>query len=143
MDFLITELPNSAIGWIGLLIGAVAIGFMAYLAYNRNRDGADDRLIKILQTTVEEMEKKVDSQGEEIEELTLKVAALTTTNETLTRILQGRDENTQRFQAEVLAAVKIGGDTNEIAKRNEVSLGKLTDLISAHIVAMETSGKKG
>jgi hypothetical protein len=142
MDFL-TQVPNTTIGWVGLTLAVISAGFTAYLVYNRNKDGADDRLIKILKETVDTLEKRVTKQDEDIRGLTKTVTELKTTNETLTKVLQGRDDTTLTFQREVLRAVGIGVETNEIAKRNEKSLGKLIDIISAHIVAIETAGDKG
>lgn len=121
------------------MLAAIAAGFAAYLAWSRQKDGADDRLIGILKGTVEELEKKVNKQDEDIKGLVLRVAELKTTNETLTRILQGRDEATIEFQRNVMAAVSTARDTHDLAINMEKSLNKLTDLISAHIVAIETS----
>lgn len=138
----ISQLPNSPIGWIGLLLAAIAGGFSAYLIYTRQKDGSDDRLIGILQKTVDELEKKVNKQDSDIQALTAKVADLKSTNDTLTKVLQGRDEATLAFQAKVLEAVTIAHETNGRSKELEKSMNKLTDLISAHIVAIETQDAK-
>lgn len=138
----LSQLPNSPIGWIGLTIAAIAGGAGAYVVYNRNKDGSDDRLIGILQKTVDELEKKVNKQDVDIQALTTKVADLKSTNDTLTKVLQGRDEATLAFQSKVLEAVALAHETNGTTKALEKSMGKLTDLISAHIVAIETQDTK-
>lgn len=140
MDFNLPDsLPTTFTGWVLLGIAVAGASIVAFLFYSRQRDGADDRLINILKQTVEELEKKVEAQDGDIKELTKKVNTLQTTNETLSKVLQGRDEATLAFQRELLQAASRGTETNEIAKNIEKSIGKLTDLLSAHMVAMETA----
>lgn len=134
----LSQLPNSPIGWIGLTIAAIVGGFTAYMFYNKNKDGADDRLINILKETVDQLEEKVNKQSEDIKTLTIKLDELERENETLVEVLQGRDKSTLEFQRQMLEAMRIGMETNGLAKETASSLNRLTDLISAHIVAIET-----
>lgn len=134
----LSQLPNSPIGWIGLTIAAIVGGFTAYMFYNKNKDGADDRLINILKDTVDQLEEKVNKQSKDIEMLTIKLGELERENETLVEVLQGRDKSTLEFQRQMLEAMRIGMETNGLAKETAESLHRLTDLISAHIVAIET-----
>lgn len=154
MENFLTSLPTSPIGWIGLGIGAVATAFAAYLWYNRQKDGADDRLINILKETVDALETKVDKQKTEhdenveeltkkIDDLTVKVEELEQENGRLVEILQGRDKATLEFQKQMLQAVQLSMETNGLAKETALAIHKLTDLISAHIVAIETADGKG
>lgn len=138
MEEFLTSLPTSPIGWIGLTLAAIAAGFTAYLFWSRQRDGADDRLIGILKQTVDELEKKVNKQDEDIKSLVGKVDRLKYINETLTKVLQGRDEATLAFQRELLNSASTAKETNQIAQNLEKSIGRLTDLLSAHMIAMET-----
>lgn len=138
----ISQLPNSPIGWIGLIIAAIAGGAGAYMVYNKQKDGADDRLINILKGTVDALEEKVNKQSEDIKALTEKVDDLERENETLVEVLQGRDKSTLEFQRQMLEAMRIGMETNGLAKETSNSLNRLTDLISAHIVAIETQDNK-
>jgi len=124
------------------VLAAIAGGFSAYIIYNRNKDGSDDRLIGILQKTVDELEKKVNKQSDDIESLTKKVDELERENETLIEVLQGRDKSTLEFQRQMLEAMRIGMETNGLAKETASSLNRLTDLISAHIVAIESQESK-
>lgn len=153
MDFIISELPHTVFGWLGLLIGIVALGFLAYIFYNRNKDGADDRLIGILKETVEALEKKVDDQKKDhddqvgqltkkIDELTEKVEELDRENHTLVKVLQGRDEATLEFQKQMLEAVKIGMETNGLAKETSKRVADLIDIMSKHLVAVEKRQKE-
>lgn len=138
----LSQLPNSPIGWIGLTIAAIVGGFTAYMFYNKNKDGADDRLINILKGTVDALEEKVNKQSADIEALTEKLNELEKENETLVEVLQGRDKSTLEFQKQMLEAMRIGMETNGLAKETATSLNRLTDLISAHIVAIETQDAK-
>lgn len=130
---IIEQLPSTAIGWIGLIIAATAGGFVAYLYYNRQKDGADDRLINILKQTVDALETKVNKQSEDIEALTKKVNELERENDTLIEVLQGRDKNTLEFQKQMLDAMKIGMETNGLAKENSEKLAHLIDIMTEHL----------
>jgi len=145
---LITSLPTSPIGWIGLALGAIACGFVAYLFYNRQRDGADDRLIGILKETVEALEKKVDDQKREhdetvgtltkkIDDLTRKVDDLERENGTLIEVLQGRDKATLEFQKQMLEAVKISMETNGLAKETASKIQDLIEIMAKHLAAVQ------
>jgi len=133
---ILTQLPNSPIGWIGLMIAALAGGFTAYMFYNKNKDGADDRLINILKETVDALEEKVNKQSTDIAALTKKVDELEKENETLIEVLQGRDKNTLEFQKQMLEAVRIGMETNGLAKETAHKLGELIDTMKEHLDAV-------
>lgn len=114
MQEIITALPNTPIGWIGLILAAIAGGFASYMFYNRTKDGADDRLINILKNTVDQLEKKVNQQTTDIAELTKKVDALEKENETLVKVLQGKDEETQKFYKQAFEAMAVAKTTHEL-----------------------------
>lgn len=154
MEAFITALPNNAIGWAGLVIAMIASGFAAYLFYSRQKDGADDRLINILKETVDALEKKVDDQKKEydntvgsltkkIDDLTEKVDELEKENATLIEVLQGRDKATLEFQKQMLEAVKIGMETNGLAKETAHKLGELIDTMKEHLSAVQSAQEKG
>lgn len=133
----LSQLPNSPIGWIGLTIAAIAGGFGAYMVYNRQKDGSDDRLINILKETVDALEAKVNKQSDDIEALTKKVDDLEKENGTLIEVLQGRDKNTLDFQKQMLEAMKIGMETNGLAKETATKLGELMTIMGSHLKAVE------
>lgn len=135
----ITQLPNSPIGWIGLVLAAIAGGFSAYLIYNRQKDGADDRLITILKETVDQLEVKVNKQSEDIEKLTKKITSMEHENEVLVKVLQGRDDQTQQFYKQAFEAMKIAHDTHNVVttlaesiKNTNDNMAKLIELLSKH-----------
>lgn len=118
------------------MIAALAGGFTAYMFYNKNKDGADDRLINILKETVDALEEKVNKQSTDIAALTKKVDELEKENETLIEVLQGRDKNTLEFQKQMLEAVRIGMETNGLAKETAHKLGELIDTMKEHLDAV-------
>ena len=132
MEGFVTHLPNTLIGWASFVVALSFSIVLAYLAFMRQRDGADDRLIKILQGTVEELEKKVEALETEQEHLTKQVTKLQTTNDTLTKVLQGRDEATVLFQNEARQAIILGRETNEIARATNQAVKELADVLSKH-----------
>lgn len=138
MDFF-TDVPTSLFGWVAMLIAIIGAGFAAYLAYNRNRDGSDDRLINILKQTVDALEEKVNKQSEDIEALTRKVDDLERENGTLIEVLQGRDKATLDFQRQMLETVKISMETNGLAKESHQKISELIEIMGRHI---EIVGKR-
>jgi ABC-type transporter Mla subunit MlaD len=138
-------LPDTVIGWVGLLIATTLAAFTAYYLYNKNKDGADDRLIGILNTTVKALEDRVNEQHEDLIKLTKKINILKqeldeykTKNEELIKILQGRDKATLQFQQQMLEAVTLGMETNGIAKENNKRLGELMGIMKVHLETVET-----
>lgn len=134
MDVLITQLPHTLIGWLTLLVAFGLSVVSAILLYRRFSNGESDRLIDILQGTVEELEKKVNKQDDDIKSLTKKVEMLQTTNETLTAVLQGRDEQTQRFYRNAEDAMKTGKETNDLVKGLVQAVTHLTQAIEGNMV---------
>lgn len=108
MDILFSTIPGIIMSIGGLLaISAVGVSYFMGL-FKKNNDNEDDRLIKILEGTVNALEKKVDDQKIEsdktiknltakIDSLTRKIINLENENETLVKVLQGRDEVTRKF----------------------------------------------
>lgn len=88
---MIAQLFNT---WYGT-VSAIVIGLVAlYGIYKGTSDRASDRLIGILKTTVDEMEKKITDLETQQKVLTTDIDNLKTTNKTLVDILQGRDSKT-------------------------------------------------
>jgi septal ring factor EnvC (AmiA/AmiB activator) len=122
MEAFFSQLP-----YAGLIITIVVIvlggaaAFYMLSDYNDKRkkklDASDDRLINLLQTTVAELEKKVNKQTTDIESLTKKVTALERENETLVKVLQGRDAQTQKFYEQGFESMKTTGEIYETLTR--------------------------
>lgn len=138
------------IGAIGAILGIAVLGFF-YVAglFKKGKGQEDDRLIKILQTTVEELEKKVNLQTQEhteeigvltnkIELLGKEMVGLKRENETLIAVLQGRDAGTLEFQKAVLAAVGTASQTHELCRSTNENVTRLCTLIERHLDIMET-----
>jgi len=136
----ISQLPNSPIGWIGLIIAAIAGGAGAYMVYNKQKDGADDRLISILKNTVDQLEVKVNKQSDDIEKLTKKITSMEHENEVLVKVLQGRDDQTQTFYKQAFESMKKANETHDVVttlaenmKVTNENTTKLIELLSKHL----------
>jgi hypothetical protein len=123
-----------------IVVGGVAI-FGIWDRKQRDRrkevDGEEDRLIDILNKTVGELEKRVTKQDEDIRLLTKKVMELDHENSILIKVLQGRDEETQKFYKEAYEAMKVIHDSHDVLttvaesmKITSSTIGKLIDLSS-------------
>ena len=150
MEAILASIPHTGSGWIFFIAALLAAGFTAYLVYNRNKDGSDDRLIGILKETVDALEKKVDDQKREhdetvgtltkkIDNLTKKVDDLERENGTLIEVLQGRDKATLDFQKQMLETVKISMETNGLAKESHQKISELIEIMGKHL---EIVGKR-
>lgn len=110
------------------VIGGVISGILYVLGYwKRGKNDEGERLIGILQDTVTTLEKKVDDQKKEhdeiltdftkqMEQLTKKVDHLEKENETLRDVLQGRDEQTQKFYKKAFESMELAGETHQLIK---------------------------
>lgn len=136
-----------------LVAGGVAVyGLWDKKSTDRRKlvDNEEDRLITILTTTVQELEKKVDKQGQKIGVLSKKVDDLEKENETLIEVLQGRDEATKKFYSQVLAATETAKETNEYVKTiheenkatNE-NIKELIHIMGKHVDVMGIQAQKG
>lgn len=93
------------------IIGIIGIGWSAITAFQRGfgkfedvKDKAAEDLVKILQTTVNELKAQVtELQKNHIENMR-EISHLSGENATLMKILQGRDEIALKFQSEGFAA---------------------------------------
>jgi len=126
---------------IGLLIATCGGVVTAYMLYMKNRDGADDRLINLLKGTVDELEKKVNQQTENIDVLTRKMDELEHENELLIEVLQGRDKSTLEFQKQMLETMRVTMETNGLAKDTSTKIGELMGLMTSHLKIVEENQK--
>lgn len=98
--------------------------------------GAED-VIELLEKKVQVLTGRVDELEDEQEEHIRQIRELKATNDTLTKILQGRDEATLAFQREVLNAVKLGVETNGVVKNVEAQIGTMATAIVRLAEAIE------
>lgn len=117
----------------------------------KDTDGSEDRLIDLLQKTVNELEKKVNQQTADIKVITTKMQHLEKENETLVRVLQGRDDATQQFYRQMLESIKVTQSTHDtvttLAKSVQdtvTNMTKLIELLSRHLEVLDhkTADKK-
>lgn len=129
MEFLPTWIPEVT-GWI---VGVIAVGFSVIKAYSdgfsateKAKDIASKELVQILQATVETLKEEMkELQSNHIMNVTA-IAQLKGENETLLKILQGRDEKYLAFQQEGFAAFKR-------IENNEGDIKKLIDLLEKNL----------
>jgi len=154
MEQFFTTFPGIIVTIGGILAVASVGGLYVAGLIKGKKDEADDRLINILQETVNALEEKVNKQkedhdtevgklNEKIDKLTTKVSELEKENETLIEVLQGRDKSTLEFQKQMLDAMRVGMETNGLAKDTATKLQHLIDLMGQHIVAVEANQKAG
>lgn len=100
---------------VGGILTVAIIGIFYLLGlWKKQKDNDDDRLIKILQATVEELDKKVNQQDTDIKALTKEVEQLKRDNENYIRIFQGRDKETQEFYKQGFDAIKLARETHDV-----------------------------
>lgn len=126
---ILSILPHTLLQWAGAL-GVIVLGVFFILGIwdkktkekRKEVEGSSDRLVLILQETVDELEKKVNKQSKDIEVLGQKIEALEKENEILIKVLQGRDEKTQEFYAKAFPAIETLNKTFKIIERLENKL---------------------
>lgn len=137
MENFFTTIPGIIISIAGSIAIIATAVFYAVGVFKGKSDNADDRLINILKETVDQLEIKVNQQSKDIESLTRKVDELEKENGTLIEVLQGRDKNTLDFQKQMLEAMKIGMETNGLAKHTSEKLTELMGMMGDHLKAVE------
>lgn len=144
---------------IGGIISVLVIGVLYVLGlWKKGKDDEDDRLIQTLKETVEALDKKFKVKEEEwdnqkkewskrddelntkIDTLTRKVGDLEHENETLVKVLQGRDEQTKKFYDQAFESMKVAQSTHEIVvdfassfKQTNENMAKLIELLGKHV----------
>lgn len=134
---------------LGAILAVVVTGLLYALGlWKKGKDGEDDRLIKILEGTVNALKVKVDNQKEEYDEtigkltdkidtLTSKVEHLEKENETLTKVLQGRDEQTQLFYKKAFEAIETGEKTYKSIENLNKNQEDLLAVLKQHLQIKE------
>ena len=140
IEHFFATIPGIIVG-VGAVLSVASIGFLYVIGVIRGKkDNADDRLINILKTTVDELESKVNKQTTDISELTKEVHALKRDNEMLTKLLQGRDDQTQDFYKKGFAAMDTITQSHDILttmaesiKNTNVAMVKLIELLGKSV----------
>lgn len=129
-------------GWIGIA-AAVIFGLFALIGlFNKNskalkKEETDTatNVIDLLKEQVDALEGKVDQQHADIIELTKKVESLSSENETLTKVLQGRDGQTQAFYKDAYAGMEMVKAILKSTQENNTQITKLVTLMDGYIRA--------
>lgn len=140
MEKFFNTIPGIVIS-LGAILTVVVSGLLYVLGlWKKGKNGEDDRLINILQETVNELEKKVNGQkdthdlevknlNDKIDGLVEKVDTLEKENQTLTRVLQGRDEETQKFYNKAFEAIDTGKQTHLLVEQMSKSQGEFIQVL--------------
>ena len=130
--------------WV--LIGtAVIVGFIALWGVldkalrdrSKEKTSLEDKIRELYQTESKELQEK-------IENLVVEVKRLTTENEVITKIFQGRDNQTIEFQKQGFEVMKqfaetsqVISETHQIAVKNHNGLSKMTKHMERLLNIME------
>lgn len=148
MEHLFSTVPGIITG-VGLIIAGI-VGGVLYITdiFAKRKRGLkdeeskdEDRLRSILQSTVDELEKKVNQQDSDIKYLTAEVGKLRQENKTLIEILQGRDKQTQQFYEEGFKAMKNASEILSIAKDIQTTVRDKNESINRLIGAVSENAK--
>lgn len=137
-------LPTTLLGWISALtvlgLGIFTLFDKGLSKKREESEKVSNRLVDYLQTTVQSLDTEVKSLKTQQQENIVKLTKVTSENELLTKLVQGRDETTQQFQKqgfeairrseEILALVKT---TNELVKLANANIEKLYRAIEKHL----------
>lgn len=122
MDFF--SIQGTIVQFGGYMVGAITAGFMIIQSFGKGfqetdakRDKAAADLIGILQGTVNALNEKVDVLQRAHLENVKELSRLRGENETFAKLLQGRDEMSQKFQQEGFAAFVRTEETQKHIER--------------------------
>lgn len=149
MEQFLNTVPGIVTG-IGMIILTIVVGGLYVVGlWKGKKDNADDRLINILKTTVDELEIKVSKQTIDILSLTKEVHELKRDNEKYIDIFKGRDERTQEFYKQGFESMKIASQTHDLVTTMATSiqntnnlLEKLIELLSKNADVITSITKK-
>lgn len=149
MEKFFTTIPGIVIS-LGAILAVIVTGSLYVLGlWKKGKDGADDRLIKILQTTVDELERTVKKQTVDIEMLVKEVGEIRTENKLLKELNTGRDEATKEFYKQAFESMKTVRDTHNTIttlagemKINNENSTRLIGLLEKHLDALDHTANK-
>ncbi len=144
MEIFFTTIPGIVVS-LGAILAVIVAGLLYVLGlWKKGKNGEDDRLIQILQDTVNALEEKVNNQKVEydetadeltnkIDKLIRKVDHLEKENLTLREILQGRDEKTQLFYKKAFESMEIGVKTLVLVENMNKNHTELMKILVEHL----------
>jgi hypothetical protein len=139
MTFQITLMPDfiTQIGTWLVITTAVVFGAVAiYGLFDKRKrevrgeeNAVEDRLIVLFKEERAQLDKRLNEQDAVIAELEVKVDKMTHENELLIKVLQGKDEASQKYQADAYATMAKIDVLLDLAKLNNENITKLVALI--------------
>ncbi len=156
MNEFLTTIPGTVASWVvvaTLIIAGVlvVIGLWDKKSKERKKetDGSEDRLIDILQKTVEELEKKVDKLTTQVDQQTKDIENLSRDKETYLSILQGRDGDTKEFFSQSRKSMEVVQSTHDVVTTlatsiadTNTNMGKLIELLGKHVEVIDHAATK-
>ena len=137
-------LPNNPQDWFEWIVILILGGFSLFqvfgggiLKVREQSDKADDRLIKLLKDTVEELERKVKDLDTKLNLTNADLVKYRTENDMMTKVLQGRDVASLEYQNKALDAMKKVDAVLSIVTENSTQVKSLCVLIERHLQALE------
>lgn len=130
--------------WGGTAVVIVAVIFIIINAFDRNlasrrrtADEVDKSLITSLQATVNLLRDEQKELKVQLIDATTKLAGATAENSLLKQILQGRDDQTLKFQTEGFLAIKRSEQILEVVSKTNTSIEDLVKSLNRHFEAIE------
>lgn len=131
----------------GGIVLVISVAFNAIQAFSEGfsktekaKDKASSELVELLQKTVNALKDELGELQKAHLDNVKEISRLSGENQTLTKILQGRDEATVRFQQQGMSAFLLIEKQGEFFKTHGAFLERLTstlDRIDAHLTAAE------
>lgn len=137
------ESISQVAGFIGLAVGGgLAIIYFFDINLRRRQqfnDKTEERVIDLLKEQVNVLERKVNDQEDQIKSLAVKVDTLTKENHLLRDVLQGRDKDTQAYQAEGRRAFKVADEALQEIKVMGANIQSLMKALDAKLKVLTES----
>lgn len=139
MDFLSEISPILEVLSIAVfgIFAVAAIFGKGFRQVKDESDRADDRLINLLRSTVDTLDRKVKVLEEEQSKTRLELTRLRTENETMSKILQGRDTSTVEYQKASYESMKLLAETYKVSQETNANVEKLYRLLDEHFKSIK------
>ena len=128
------------------MLGALALyGLFDKVRSKKNGEveNANEKLIGLLQDTVNELEKRFTELSGEYRKLSGDFEDLMGKHKIVVEILQGRDKQTQEFYVKAYEVMEIAKSTNTMVKTLAESQNVLFRIIEAHFKTSTSHGPTG
>ena len=142
-------LSSPIISWTGIF-GLAIIGLFAIIGFFKKKkdektdetNKADDRLVGLLQGTVDQLEKRLESQTASLTSSLNRITAIETENTVYKELFQGRDIQMQKFMKDGFETMALVPDMIEMMKRTNENVEQLYKiLITQNKALVEVASK--